>query len=91
MIGLKKFDLSFNKLGSDAAYRIAKALKNDRYLLALNLKQNLINDENAKLLLSYVEDNETLFNLDLRGNLEIKQKTFRKCAMKLLANYTKSG
>jgi hypothetical protein len=89
--GLKKFDLSFNKLGSKTVFAIGKALKNDKYLISLNLKQNMLNDENAKLLLSYLEDNETLFNLDMRYNVDIKQKTFRKCAMKLLGNYTKSG
>ena len=55
--GLKKFDLSFNKLGSKAAFAIGKTLKNDKYLISLNLKQNLLNDQDAKMLLSYLEDN----------------------------------
>jgi hypothetical protein len=42
VIGLKKLDLSFNKLGEKACRYIGQALKADRYLLSLNLRSNLI-------------------------------------------------
>ena len=91
LIGLKKFDLSFNKLSSKTAFAFAKALKSDRYLLQLNFKSNLLSDADAKLILSYLSDNETLFNLDMRLNTGITAKTYRKLAMKLLASYTAQG
>lgn len=40
LVGLKSLDLSFNKLGANAANAISLALKQDRYILSLNLSQN---------------------------------------------------
>lgn len=43
------------------------------------------------MLLSYLPENHSLFNLDLRDNLGVKQKVFRQLALKLLASYTAVG
>jgi hypothetical protein len=67
---------------------IGKALKADNYLLAINLRSNNFDNDHANVLISYLKDNHTLFNLDLRDNLKLKAKAFRKLAIKLLANYT---
>lgn len=40
VIGLKKVDFSFNKLGEKACKYLGQALKADRYLLSLNLRSN---------------------------------------------------
>ncbi len=45
VIGIKKLDLSYNKLGKRAIQNIGVALKTDRYLLSLNLRSNLISAE----------------------------------------------
>lgn len=47
VIGIKRLDVSFNKLGEKAIWNLGRALKTDRYLLALNLKSNLIENEHA--------------------------------------------
>lgn len=43
--GLKKFDLSFNKLGYKTALAMGAVLKQDRYLLCLNLRSCQFNNE----------------------------------------------
>ena len=45
IIGLKKFDLSINKLGNNAAFLLSKALKDDCFLRQLNLCSNAIEKE----------------------------------------------
>ena len=60
-------------------------------MLALNLKSNLIENEHAIELIQALRDNKTLFNLDLRENIGIMQKVYRKLALKLLASYTNVG
>lgn len=45
VLGIKKLDVSFNKLGRRTLLGIGTALKTDRYLLSLNLKSNLITSE----------------------------------------------
>lgn len=52
VFGVKKLDLSFNKLGRKALLGIGTALKGDRYLLSLNLKSNLITSEQANEFLT---------------------------------------
>lgn len=57
-------------------------------MLAVNLRANSIENRDAQDLVEQLSDNKTLFNLDLRENLDVSQKVFRKLALKLLANYT---
>lgn len=38
-----------------------------------------------------MSDNHSLFNLDLRDNIKIDQKVYRKLALKLLSSYTTVG
>jgi hypothetical protein len=57
VIGIKKLDLSFNKLGKRAIQNIGNALKTDRYLLSLNLRSNLISPEQSKELLTCLKAN----------------------------------
>ena len=45
VVGIKKLDLSYNKLGKKTLLGIGTALKTDRYLLSLNLRSNLITAE----------------------------------------------
>lgn len=45
VLGIKKLDLSFNKLGKKSLLGIGSALKTDRYLLSLNLRSNQITSE----------------------------------------------
>jgi len=40
IIGVKKLDLSFNKLGNQTAMYISRALKTDQYLRQVNLRSN---------------------------------------------------
>lgn len=89
--GLKLIDLSFNKLGERACYNLGKTLKTDRYLLALNLRSNQITTEMAEQIVKQLQENRTLFNLDLRDNVNISQKVYRKLALKLLTSYTSTG
>jgi hypothetical protein len=91
VIGIKKLDLSFNKLGKRALLGIGNALKTDRYLLSLNLRSNLITNEQAVEFLACLNSNETLFNLDIRDNESMQPKFNRKLALKLLSSYTKVG
>lgn len=48
IIGLKKFDLSLNKLGDQAAFHLSQALKTDRFLRMLDLASNLIGIDGVK-------------------------------------------
>ena len=57
LTGIKKFDLSYNKLGEKSAIAIGKALKADNYLLALNLRSNQFDDTHASTLVTYLKDN----------------------------------
>lgn len=91
VVGIKKLDLSFNKLGRKTLLGIGTALKTDRYLLSLNLRSNLITVEQAKEFLTCLKTNNTLFNLDLRENEQLLPKFNRSLALKLLASYTKVG
>jgi hypothetical protein len=91
LVGIKQLDLSFNKLGENAVLAIGKAIKADRYLLALNLRSNVIQNNQALNLITCLNFNNSLFNLDLRDNLDVKQKVFRKLALKLLESYTNVG
>lgn len=91
VVGIKRLDLSFNKLGDRAAYSLGMALKTDRYLLALNLRSNQIENEHALGMIQCLNDNRSLFNLDLRDNIGVQQKVYRKLALKLLSSYTKVG
>ncbi len=91
LVGLKSLDLSFNKLGAEAAKALSFALKHDRYLLSLNLRHNQFSNEDATSICASLSHNKTLFNLDLRSNIKIKQKVYRKIAVKLLENYTLVG
>lgn len=91
LVGIKQLDLSFNKLGEYAICAIGKAVKADRYLLALNLRYNQIQNYQALNLITSLNHNNSLFNLDLRDNLDVKQKVFRKLALKLLESYTSVG
>lgn len=70
--GLKLLDLSFNKLGEKAAYTLGRALVVDRYLMALNLRSNLIENSHAEEMIQCLKENKSLFNLDLRDNNDIK-------------------
>jgi len=84
VLGIKKLDLSFNKLGKRTLNGIGTALKTDRYLLSLNLRSNQITSEQAFELLSCLSSNNSLFNLDLRDNEQFPPKFHRKLALKLL-------
>lgn len=74
MIGLKKIDLSFNKLGKFAAFHISRALKIDSYLRALNLRSNQFDEKDVESFYENMTLNQSLLNLDLRDNSGFKTK-----------------
>lgn len=84
VVGLKKLDLSINKLGNFTAYHLSKALKNDCFLRQLNLCSNAIGKEGIFDMLDRIKQNTSLLNLDLRDNDGFKTKSHRKLALKLL-------
>ena len=88
VIGLKKFDLSVNKLGYQAAKHISQSLKTDCFLRMLNLSSNQITAEGVKELIDRLVNNKAILNLDLRDNPGFKRKYHRQIALKLLSNYT---
>jgi hypothetical protein len=57
VLGIKKLDLSFNKLGNKTLRGIGTALKTDKFLLSLDLRSNLVTVEQAKELLSCLKSN----------------------------------
>lgn len=69
LVGIKKLDLSFNKLGSKALFNLSNVIRHDRYILAINLRANLIDNDAASLLVDSISENKTLFCLDIRDNL----------------------
>jgi Leucine-rich repeat (LRR) protein len=75
--GLKKIDLSFNKLGERTVYQLGRTLAPDRYIAAVSLRSNMVENQHAVDLLYNLKDNHSLFNLDLRDNVDIKQKIYR--------------
>ncbi len=88
LIGIKRLDLSFNKLSERTLFNIGKVMRHDRYILALNLRANLIDNSTASLLVNCIIDNKTLLNLDIRDNIQVKHSVYRKLALKLLSAYT---
>lgn len=69
-------------------FNIGKVIRHDRYILALNLRSNLIDNLTAVQLVDSITDNKTLLNLDIRDNLQVKHSVYRKLALKLLSAYT---
>ena len=66
--GVKKIDLSFNKLSEKTAYHLGRVLQADRYVHAVSLRANLVDNLAADALVKNLNENTTLFNLDLRDN-----------------------
>lgn len=55
VFGIKKLDLSFNKLGVQTAFHIGQAIKNDSYLKQLNLRSNLIEASSMLEILDHLK------------------------------------
>lgn len=71
VVGIKKLDVSHNKLAAQTCYYFGNVLRTDRYVLAINLRSNQITHQSAKDLFACLANNNTLFNLDLRNNPDI--------------------
>lgn len=57
LLGLKSLDLSFNKLGAEAAKALSLALKHDRYLRSLDLRHNQFSNSDALSILESLKNN----------------------------------
>lgn len=88
---LKQLVLAYNEFRGTSVKMIASVIRNDDYMRAIDLRANLIEAEWIDELYSAFKDNETLFNVDLRENPGFQKRHARMFALKMLANYTKTG
>lgn len=66
--GLFHIDLSNNNLSDMTADAVSFALSNDIYIKSLNLSNNKISEVGCKKFSWVLKTNDTLLNVDLRGN-----------------------
>ena len=89
-IGLKEFNLRCNKLGAETIRALASIIAENETIRVLDLRENGITERPLlDELIPELRQNETLTNLDLRGNPGYSQRVHRLVADCLLANISK--
>ena len=66
-------------------------ISSDTYLRCIDLRGNRIDSRMTEELYNAFKNNESLFNFDLRENPGFTTRHARTFALKMLANYTKTG
>lgn len=54
------------------------ALNTDRYILSINLRNNVIDNKTAKDFVLRLKHNKCIFNVDLRNNINLNKRLIRK-------------
>ncbi|XP_013917095.1 PREDICTED: protein NLRC3 [Thamnophis sirtalis] len=84
---IQRISLAENQIGTKGAKALAKSLKVNRSLLALDLRSNAIGPNGAKALADALKNNQHLLSLNLQSNM-IKDKGAAGLAEVLASNQT---
>ena len=84
--GLISINLHGNKLGEKASDKICYALSSDQYLRAIDLSDNIIDNNSCKKYIYMMRKNNTLLTLDLRNNPGYVENIHSRLVMKMSKN-----
>ena len=84
--GLISINLHGNKLGEKASDKICYSLSTDQYIRAVDLSDNLIDNNTCKKYIYMMRKNNTLLTLDLRNNPGYDENIHSRLVMKMSKN-----
>ena len=84
--GLISINLHGNKLGEKASDKICYALSSDQYIRAIDLSDNIIDNNSCKKYIYMMRKNNTILTLDLRNNPGYVENIHSRLVMKMSKN-----
>ena len=84
--GLISINLHGNKLGEKSTDKICYSLSSDQYIRAIDLSDNIIDNNSCKKYIYMMRKNNTLLTIDLRNNPGYDENIHSRLVMKMSKN-----